>query len=246
MRVLSVCLCLSVCWNLGNSVCVYQVHNHDDHYHLHLVLNQHIQKRSTNMATSNYLLSSSPPVRFKSSIALVCLLQSVLIFTVSRTAGVTHWKLQDNAITPAATDLSGSAAQQDDLFAMSLPTTDPEFAVLLRHATKVPSGSATGNRGTVRSGSNRACPVVSITLDSGDVPQGGERGCSTGGGVGKSTGVSPETVGSCGRQQRGCRSGSGSGGMDERSVNSGGGVAGGDESGTTVKQPRNPDGSGPM
>lgn len=198
------------------------------------------------MATSSYLLSSSPPVHVKSSFVLICLLQSVLIFTVSRTAGVTHWKLQDNAITPAATDLSCPTAQQDDLFAMSLPTTDPEFAVLLRHATKVPSGNgATGNRGTLRSSSNRAaCPVASISLDSGAAP-GDRQSCSSGSGVGKSSGFPSESVGSCGKQC-GCRGNDGdTDGSCGRSVGAGGGTVGGD-SGSTGKQPRNPDGSGPM
>ena len=197
------------------------------------------------MATSSYLLSSSTPVHFKSSLVLICLLQSVLISTVSRTAGVTHWKLQDNAITPAA---SGPAAQQDDLFAMSLPTTDPEFAVLLRHATKVPSSSsAMGNRGTLRSGSNlRACPVVSVSLDSDAVP-GDRQSCSSGSGMGKSSGFPSETMGSCGRQC-GCRSNNG--GTDGScgpsvGAGAGGGAVGGDSS-NTGKQPRNPDGSGPM
>ena len=207
-----------------------------------------LAKLSTNMATSSYLLSSSTPVQFKSSLVLVCLLQSVLIFTVSRTAGVTHWKLQDNAITPAATDLSGPTAQQDDLFAMSLPTTDPEFAVLLRHATKLPSGSsAMGNRGTLRSSSNRACPVVSVSLGDSGALLGDKQSCSSGSGVGKSSGFPSETMGSCGRQC-GCRSNDG--GIDGscgQSVGAGGGggAVGGD-SGNTGKQPRNPDGSGPM
>lgn len=209
------------------------------------MLIQHVHDQSTDMATSSYLLSSSTPVHFKSSLVIVCLLQSILIFTVSRTAGVTHWKLQDNAITPAATDLSGPTAQQDDLFAMSLPTTDPEFAVLLRHATKVPSGSsAMGNRGTLRSGSNRACPVASVNLGSGAVP-GDRQSCSTSNGVGKSGGFLSETMGSCGRQC-GCRSNNGgTDGSCGQSVGAGGGAVGGD-SGNTGKQPRNPDGSGPM
>lgn len=210
------------------------------------MLIQHVQDQSTNMATSSYLLSSSTPVHFKSSLVLICLLRSVLIFTVSQTAGVTHWKLQDNAITPAATDLSGPTAQQDDVFAMSLPTTDPEFAVLLRHATKVPSGSsAMGNRGTLRSGSSRACPVVSVSLDSGAVP-GDRQSCSSSSGAGKSSGFPSEMMGSCGRQ---CSCRSNDGGTDGscgRSVGAGGGGAVGGDSGNTGKQPRNPDGSGPM
>lgn len=197
---------------------------------------------------SNYLLSSSAPVQFKTSAVVVCLIQSMLIFTASRTAGVTHWKLEDNAITPAATDLSagsGPAARQDDLFAMSLPSTDPEFAVLLRHATKPPPGSsASGNRGTVKSGS-RACPVVSISLDGdGSTQEGGRQGC-TGSGTGKSnTGVSSESVGSCGRHQCSCRGNSGSsGGSADVGCGSRGG---GGEGVATARQPRNPDGSGPM
>ena len=202
-----------------------------------------------NMAVlSNYLLSSSAPVRFKATAALICLVQSLLFFSVPRTAGVTHWKLQDNAITPAATDLSaGGQAQQDDLFAMSLSSTDPEFAVLLRHATKVPATGA-GNRGTMRSGSPspRACPVVSITMDGEEVES--RQGCGTGGAK-KSTVSSDTSAGSCGRQC-GCQGNvnSGSGSCGGRS---GGGhvtvETSGETRGTvTTKQPRNPDGSGPM
>ena len=188
---------------------------------------------------ASYLLSSPPPVRFKSSAVLVCLVQVVLVFSVSQTTGVTHWKLQDNAITPAATDLS--EASTDDLFAMSLASSDPEFAVLLRHATKAspnPAGS-TGNRGTSpRSGSPRACPVVSISLDS----------TQSAGGSGKrdkATGVSSDAAGSCGRQsQCGCRS---NGGDVRSSDGVVGGAGGGDTGGGAhMKQPRNPDGSGPM
>lgn len=200
------------------------------------------------MATSSsYLLTSSAPVRFKPCAALVYLVQSILVFSISQTAGVTHWKLQDNAITPAATDLSASGpAQQDDLFAMSLPSTDPEFAVLLRHATKVRS-PVVGNRGKGPGrpgGRGAACPVVGVSLDDG--PGESRQHCAGGGGR-KST-ASSDTAGSCGRQCscRGDRSNGGATDGCARSVNGGGSSSGGTETGTGVKQPRNPDGSGLM
>lgn len=207
---------------------------------------------ATPHASSNILLTSSAPVRFKSSAVLICLVQSLLVFYNSRTAGVTHWKLQDNAITPAATDLSASGqAQHEDLFAMSLPTTDPEFAVLLRHATKAPATGA-GNRGTVRSGSSpRACPVVSITMEGEEIESSRQR-CGTGGAKKTSDTFSDATVGSksCGRQCSGCRGNGNSGSAIDgscRGKSGSGHVAGGTETGGTVmKQPRNPDGSGPM
>lgn len=209
---------------------------------------------ATRRAPSNILLSSSAPVRFKSSAALICLVQSLLVFYVSRTAGVTHWKLQDNAITPAATDLSASGqARHEDLFAMSLPTTDPEFAVLLRHATKAPAaGAGAGNRGTGRT--PRACPVVSITMEGEEVESSRQR-CTTGGAK-KSTMSSSETnMGSCGRQCGGGCQGNGNSGSTTADGNCGRrsgsghiteGTSGGETGGTATKQPRNPDGSGPM
>ena len=205
-------------------------------------------------APSNILLSSSAPVRFKSSAALTCLVQFLLVFSVSRTAGVTHWKLQDNAITPAATDLSASGqAQHEDLFAMSLPTTDPEFAVLLRHATKAPStGTGMGNRGTGRT--PRACPVVSISMEGEEVESSRQR-CTTGGAK-KSTVSSSETnMGSGGRQCGGGCPGNGNSGSTTADGSCGRrsgsghvaeGTGGGETGGTVTKQPRNPDGSGPM
>ena len=193
--------------------------------------------------SSNYLLSSSAPVRFKSSGALICLVQSILVFSVSQTAGVTHWKLEDNAITPAATDLSAGGAAQDDLFAMSLPSTDPEFAVLLRHATKLPS--STGNRGTLRGG-NRGCPVVSISMD-GSPANSGRPGCPASGSA-KTTVASSDTSASTGKQQCGCRGNSaGAGGTVDVGCASGesrGVGRGRGESAAPVKKPRDPDGDG--
>ena len=216
---------------------------------------------ATHHASSSILLTSSAPVRFKSSAALMCLVQSLLVFSVSSTAGVTHWKLQDNVITPAATDLgAGGQSQHEDLFAMSLSTTDPEFAVLLRHATKVPaSGVGAGNRGTGKS--PRACPVVSITME-GEEMEGNRQRCTTGGVNKKAMDPSSDTtVGSksCGRQcGGGCRgngnSGSSVDGSCGTSGRSGSGHVARESStggaretvGTVTKQPRNPDGSGPM
>ena len=206
--------------------------------------------------SSSILLTSSAPVRFKSSAALICLIQSLFVFSVSRTAGVTHWKLQDNAITPAATDLSASGqARHEDLFAMSLPTTDPEFAVLLRHATKGPAtGVGAGNRGTGRT--PRACPVVSITME-GEEMEGSRQRCTTGGAK-KATDISSSDVTmasrSCEGKCGGCQGNDNSGSCDGhgRSRSGSGHVAretnGKEETGGTVitKQPRNPDGSGPM
>ena len=204
---------------------------------------------------ANYLLTSPPPVRLKPSAVLACLVQSILVFSVSRTAGVTHWKLQDNAITPAATDLS--EASTEDLFAMSLASTDPEFAVLLRHATKDPPGSM-GNRGQLRRGSPRACPVVSISMDGSAHATGGCKQECTGSSSrdDKSTMMSSDASGSCGRpSQCGCR-GNGAGTCNDKTCGNGdgalvGGAGGGDTGGgggtpVVAKQPRNPDGSGPM
>lgn len=170
---------------------------------------------------------------------------------------MTHWKLQDNAITPAATDLSASGqAQHEDLFTMSLPTTDPEFAVLLRHATKAPAtGAGAGNRGTVRSGeSPRACPVVSITME-GEETESSRQRCTTGGAKKTMDASSDATVGSrsCGRHCSGCRGNGNSGNTVDgscggRSGNGhvAGGTGGGETGGSITKQPRNPDGTGPM
>ena len=85
------------------------------------------------------------------SVLASCLL---LLLCYTRTTGVTHWKLEDNAIIPASTELASTQQPQEDLYAASVGLNDPEFAVLLRHSTKVPGCKLAAHRG---SGS---CPVV--------------------------------------------------------------------------------------
>ena len=106
------------------------------------------------------LLSLPALLSLKCSITTVWFIQCLFLFSTSQTVGVTHWKLQGNAITPLATDLSSTTPQSDDLFSVHLSTTDPEFSVLLRHATKLPSGSY-GNRGSRQP----SCPVVSVRVN---------------------------------------------------------------------------------
>lgn len=82
----------------------------------------------------------------------------LVLLSLSRTTGVTHWKLQDNAvIVPAGRGLS---EESDDITAMipDLQMKDPEFALLLRHVTGTKAG---GGKGAVpRQRAPGACPVV--------------------------------------------------------------------------------------
>ena len=101
------------------------------------------------------------------------------------TAGVTHLKLLDDGtiVAPAETDVVTQANQQEsnegEYFIPSLQTTDPEFAVLLRHnsgLSKARTFAATGGGGggggggakerlTMRQHANApGCPVV-VTLN---------------------------------------------------------------------------------
>lgn len=80
--------------------------------------------------------------------ALFVFVNCLLLSSVSRIVGVTHWKLQDDSITPIATDLptlSGNQGLSDqDVFAVNLADSDPEFAILLRHTTKLKSSGGSG------------------------------------------------------------------------------------------------------
>lgn len=99
------------------------------------------------------------------------------------TTGVTHLKLQEDGtiVAPAETDMVPQDSHQEssggEYFIPSLQTTDPEFAVLLRHTSglsKARTIAATGVGGggggakerlTMRQQPNAAgCPVV-VTLN---------------------------------------------------------------------------------
>lgn len=65
------------------------------------------------------------------------LILEVLVLT--KTAGVTHWKLQENNIVPAsaATSYSPSDSESDELFWSSVSGEDPEFSVVMKRTTGV-------------------------------------------------------------------------------------------------------------
>lgn len=88
----------------------------------------------------------------RTTMALYALCLMLLLF--SKTTGVTHWKLHDNAIiSPVSTELA--PGQQDDYMLSNIQIKDPEFAVLLRHsATKGGSKSTGGHR------HRGSCPVI--------------------------------------------------------------------------------------
>ena len=86
-------------------------------------------------------------------------LACLVVLLCPYSTGVTHWKLQDNAIvSPARAELSGAGGQQDDYAIPNLQLKDPEFAVLLRH-------SSAGKNGHGLRSSRSSCPVV-VNLDS--------------------------------------------------------------------------------
>ena len=100
-----------------------------------------------------------PPLHFMCSYnfngpgVVILLVQALLLLAVSRTGGITHWKLSDDTITPGSAsslDLVGKTqskpnTKNEDLYAASqLASTDPEFAILIRFSS---SGSGSSNRG---------------------------------------------------------------------------------------------------
>lgn len=95
---------------------------------------------------------------------LVWVVRVALLLNVSRTAGVTHWKLIDNDIMPEpATSGEGGESeaalpkQQDSVYDVSqFASTDPEFAMLIRYSARSSAGSASSaNRGGAGFGSFR-------------------------------------------------------------------------------------------
>ncbi len=88
----------------------------------------------------------------------------LVLLSLSRSTGVTHWKLQDNAvIVPASTDLSDGQQTEDySTIISNLQMRDPEFAVLLRHTKGAKAG---GIKPATVPRQRGACPVV-VDLDS--------------------------------------------------------------------------------
>ena len=58
---------------------------------------------------------------------------SLMLLALSRSTGVTHWKLQDNAIIVPATSEVGAGSQEGEYVTPNIQIQDPEFAVLLSH-----------------------------------------------------------------------------------------------------------------
>lgn len=176
----------------------------------------------------------NPPVHYFPSLVhlrwqdlVVWLVRVAFLLNISQTAGVTHWKLIDNSIIPEPSlDSQGKEAtskHSNNIYPMSqLSSSDPEFAMLVRYSARGSSGgggiTGSANRGSGGFGTFRRQDQGGSHLNS----------CS-------SSSVSGEGVA-----------------MEEgegpaRCHGSGAGVGGQRKSeGGVVKQPRNPDGSGPM
>lgn len=168
--------------------------------------------------------SHSPPGRFVPPLLLrfnlasllgAWFVQSLLLLSASKTAGVTHWKLIDNEIIPEPPDLdtpgeleaqSEGGPKQDSAAVYSInqvSSSDPEFSMLVRYSARNSGGGAgSPNRG--------------------------------GGGYGiyqrQGTAVPDSRCSGAGNVEGDCP---------------GNGEDGGADKGKT-RQPRNPDGSGPM
>ena len=142
--------------------------------------------------------------------------QSLLLLAVSKTVGVTHWKLSDDVIISATPSLDSPAVknqnevENDDLYHLS--ATDPEFALLLRYSAKTGGSEGSLNRGGSGHGVFRRQFTGSCCI-----------------------GDKIEAVKVVSR----CLRNTGESGTDERGECHQGGDRG-------LKQPRNPDGSGLM
>ena len=99
------------------------------------------------------LASSQLTVPLVGSRTILCYWICVTLLLSSKSTGVTHWKLQDDAIAPANPDLESH--QQEEYYVASIQTNDPEFAVLLRHST---TRGVSRPRGSHHRGSS--CPVI--------------------------------------------------------------------------------------
>lgn len=119
----------------------------------------------TSTAVMVNLSHEMPPPSWTISV----LLHILLLAHVSSIAGVTHWKLEDDSITPG---------KAEDVLAVNLADSDPEFAILVRHTTKMSGVSGGGNRkprpiitatvdGQKGGGGTRShCPVLTVDLSS--------------------------------------------------------------------------------
>ena len=80
------------------------------------------------------------------------------VLVLTRTVGVTHWKLQENSIVPASAATSATSDREaDEYFWSSVSGDDPEFSVLMKRTTGAGSNSHSG-LGTIAGG-----PVTSGT-----------------------------------------------------------------------------------
>ena len=100
------------------------------------------------------LASSQLTAPLARSRTVLCYSIGVILLLSSKSTGVTHWKLQDDAIAPASTELE--AHQQEEYYVASIQTNDPEFAVLLRHST---TRGVSRPRGSHHRG-GPSCPVI--------------------------------------------------------------------------------------
>lgn len=96
-----------------------------------------------------------PFLSFNSASLVACLVQAILLLNTSQSAGVTHWKLIDNEIMPESTNLDtpgdmqkeGGSLTESNVYTIS--QNDPEFSTLVRYSARQPGGGgvASPNRG---------------------------------------------------------------------------------------------------
>ena len=164
-------------------------------------------------------------------------MQVALLLNASQTAGVTHWKLIEEDImpdpglesTPSSSsgegrgEAMGAPSKPESLYDVNqFSSTDPEFALLVRYsATARGTGGGSPNRGGAGYGSFRRQGAVvhsnSCFSPSGSAEEDEGSGGEGGGGGGGEGGR-------CGGQRK----------SEAAAV------------GSVSRQPRNPDGSGPM
>ena len=173
---------------------------------------------------------SAPVLHFNSTSVVLWFMQFLLLLAISQTAGVTHWKLTDNDIIPDPSNLDSEEKSQSetssDLHPLKhLSTPDPELELLVRYSARNSGGLSLGslNRGAGGRGvSRRHMTSSGSCYSSGSADGGGEGGRGRGG---EREGV-----------ELGESEGSGNGLCHQEQ----------DRERGEPRQPRNPDGSGPM
>lgn len=140
------------------------------------------------------------------------------VLVLTKSAGVTHWKLQENSIVPASA-ASSTDSESDEFFWSRVSGKDPEFSVVMKRTTSGGGGSNShGGLGTIAGGA-----VTSGTKNC------GRKSCSRG--------HQPHKPNSCSSKSREALSDSNSPAISGNCP---------DNTAAKSSTPRSPDGSGPM